>query len=255
MQMTTIFGHGYIGNAIADYLVSQGDTVYRAHHGNWGCVESRVIINAAGYTGTPNVDACELHREDCIRGNILWPVELERRFKFIPIIHISSGCIYDGYKEGGWTETDPPNFKGSFYSLTKALEQEELDLKNNYLLRIRMPFGKQEHPKNLLTKFRNYPKIVDGWNSLSCVEDIAKVVQFFVNNLPEPGIYNVCNTGDVLNREIIYHLGLTKEWFTKEEFDQSVKTPRSFCTLNNDKINKIFPMRSTSEALIDCIGG
>jgi 3,5-epimerase/4-reductase len=253
--MTTIYGHGYIGNAIADYLESQGEKVYRAHHGDWSVIESNAIIDAAGYTGTPNVDACEIHKEECIRGNIIWPVELERRKKFIPIIHISSGCVYNGYKEGGWTEEDEPNFKGSFYSLTKVIEQEELDLEYNYLLRIRMPFGRLDHPKNLLTKFRDYPKIIDGWNSLTCVEDLARVVQFFIRQLPPPGIYNVCNTGDVLNREIIYRMGLTKEWFTQEEFDKSVVAPRSFCTLNTDKLTNIFPMRSVVDALADCIGG
>ena len=32
-----------------------------------------VVINAAGYTGKPNVDACELAKEDTIHGNIVWP--------------------------------------------------------------------------------------------------------------------------------------------------------------------------------------
>jgi dTDP-4-dehydrorhamnose reductase len=27
------------------------------------------LINAAGYTGKPNVDACELHKSECLLGN------------------------------------------------------------------------------------------------------------------------------------------------------------------------------------------
>ena len=31
------------------------------------------LINAAGYTGKPNVDACELHKADCLFGNAVLP--------------------------------------------------------------------------------------------------------------------------------------------------------------------------------------
>ena len=31
------------------------------------------LINAAGYTGKPNVDACELHRHECLFGNGVLP--------------------------------------------------------------------------------------------------------------------------------------------------------------------------------------
>ena len=31
------------------------------------------VINAAGYTGKPNVDACELHKADTLQGNTLFP--------------------------------------------------------------------------------------------------------------------------------------------------------------------------------------
>ncbi len=31
------------------------------------------VINAAGYTGKPNVDACELHKADTLQGNSLFP--------------------------------------------------------------------------------------------------------------------------------------------------------------------------------------
>ena len=31
------------------------------------------LINAAGYTGKPNVDACELHKAECLFGNVVLP--------------------------------------------------------------------------------------------------------------------------------------------------------------------------------------
>ena len=33
-------------------------------------LDTDFIINAAGYTGSPNVDACEIYRQECIDGNV-----------------------------------------------------------------------------------------------------------------------------------------------------------------------------------------
>ena len=57
-----------------------------------------VLINCAGYVGKPNVDACELHKEECLQGNVLLPEMLSRFCSelMIKFVHISSGCIYTG---------------------------------------------------------------------------------------------------------------------------------------------------------------
>ena len=75
------------------------------------------VINAAGYTGKPNVDACEQHKQETIHGNVVFPLQLEAANPVTPVVHITSGCVYTGYKAGGWTEEDAPNFdfnNGSF---------------------------------------------------------------------------------------------------------------------------------------------
>ena len=95
------------------------------------------LINAAGYTGKPNVDACELHRADCLDGNSVLPGRIAEACATagIPWGHVSSGCIYTGCRPDGtgFTETDAPNFtfrqnNCSFYSGTKALGEEVLAL-------------------------------------------------------------------------------------------------------------------------------
>ena len=35
------------------------------------------LVNCAGYTGKPNVDACELHKTECLQGNAILP-DVER---------------------------------------------------------------------------------------------------------------------------------------------------------------------------------
>ena len=252
--MITLIGHGYVGQAIAKNLKRRGILFAWVHHGaRW--TPSGPIINAAGYTGVPNVDACENHKQECMEGNVYWPIQLEEIAGSMPVIHITSGCVYNGYKEGGYKETDEPNFTDSYYSHTKALAQKALShvMTKSYLLRMRMPFGVQNHPKNLLTKLTNYKKLINGLNSLSRVEDVAKVAVTFAQQLPEPGIYNVANPGGINTREIVKMMGLEKEWFTDQEFKASVKAPRSFCVLNTEKLQRVCPIDDVRTALRQCI--
>ena len=67
------------------------------------------LINAAGYTGKPNVDACEIHRADTLQGNTIFPVMVAHACaaQGVPFGHVSSGCIYAGAKIAGlgWKKT------------------------------------------------------------------------------------------------------------------------------------------------------
>src|SRR5262245_494659 len=58
------------------------------------------LINAAGYTGKPNVDACEDAKADTLAGNTLFPEMLAHAclVEKIPWGHVSSGCIFSGAK-------------------------------------------------------------------------------------------------------------------------------------------------------------
>ena len=251
--MITLVGHGYIGQAIAQRLRAENVTFAWVRHGDrWNA--SGPVINAAGYTGSPNVDACEEHKQETMEGNVWWPLQIEQGCRW-PVIHLTSGCIYNGHKPGGWTEHDEPNFTGSLYSLSKTIGQKALTryLDKSYLLRLRMPFGTQNHPKNLLTKFSNYPKLIDGLNSISRVEDVAKVAVYFARKLPKPGIYNLVNPGPVWTHEIVEMMGLEKDWFSEEEFKKIAKAPRSFCSLNSDKLQAVCPIDDARTALRDCI--
>jgi len=199
----------------------------------------------------------EERKADCLRGNVLWPLEVERRSCGLPVVHISSGCVYNGY-EKEWTEEDPPNFdftNGSFYSGSKALEQEALMpfMDCSYLLRIRMPFGSEPHPKNYLTKLAAYPRLIDVRNSVSRVSDVVDVALHFAFEKPQAGIYNVCNPGSVKASEVVGKLGLTKKWFMPDEFKAAVKAPRSNCVLDTSKLQKVFPIAPLSIALDEAV--
>ena len=53
------------------------------------------VINSAGFTGKPNVDACELDKAGTLAGNSLLPQTIAHACAAvgIPWGHVSSGCI------------------------------------------------------------------------------------------------------------------------------------------------------------------
>jgi UDP-glucose 4,6-dehydratase len=257
-KMITLIGHGYVGEHIAKELFKAGLNYHWIHHTDLIPLDTEFIINAAGYTGSPNVDACEIYRQECIDGNVIWPLALERSNNQTPIIHISSGCIYSGYPLGGYTEEDEPNFTfntGSFYSGSKALGQMVLSpyMDKSYLFRIRMPFGRTRHPKNFLTKMETYKKLISFDNSLTLVDDVGRVCVHFYLTRPQAGIYNVCNPGKSNAKEISAMMKLEKEWFTIEEFKTATKAPRSNCILSTKKLESVFDIKPIHETLYEVI--
>lgn len=268
-----LIGHGYVGNYIKNELdevckrfrwvkykhVDHKTPIWNLEpHFEDGHAD--IIINAAGFTGVPNVDACELmeNRQQCISGNVTFPLELSR--SSIPVIHISSGCVYTGYPEGGFTEKDAPNFdfgNGSFYSGSKALFQNLWRAggygTKDFLFRIRMPFGPDNHSKNLLTKLKKYPKFYDKLNSVSYMPDVARAAVYFALNHKEipKGIYNAVNVDPVKISDIAELFNWDKEYMSDAEFKSVAVAPRSNCTLNPAKMERYFNFTPTAEALAE----
>lgn len=202
-------------------------------------VQPRLVINAAGYTGKPNVDACELHQADTLAGNVLLPQTIAQACEVagVPWGHVSSGCIYSGAKlpgPAGWqavkdltqtearvlvetqpdsirgfAETDAPNFcfrdgPCSFYSGAKALGEEAISgWGQNYIWRLRIPFDEWDNPRNYLSKVQNYPRVYDNVNSLSQRTDFVRACLDLWEVRAPFGTYNVTNPGFVTTRQVI----------------------------------------------------
>ncbi|NBP16966.1 NAD-dependent epimerase/dehydratase family protein [bacterium] len=270
---------GYVGSAYEKYLHQNGLkylVATRSNSNNFLAYVREIIekydvdfvLNAAGYTGKPNVDACEDHKGDCIDGNVIFPYKLAKLCyqKGIRMGHVSSGCIYTGSKgELGFTEEDIPNFSFkqnncSFYSGTKALGEEVLaEFNNVYIWRLRIPFNNINSPRNYLTKVMTYPMLLEAENSISHLEEFVEAT-LFTSAVGMPGIYNITNTGSVTTSQVVellkkYNLpGADHEFkFFKdeEEFMQiAAKTPRSNCVLDNTKLlNLGFYMTPAIEAV------
>lgn len=230
------------------------------------------VINAAGYTGKPNVDACELEKAECLSGNAVLPGiirEVCEDLK-IPWGHVSSGCIYSGRRPDGkgWAEDDEPNFSfrsppSSFYSGTKTLGEEVLEgAENCYIWRLRIPFNEEKSPRNYLQKLLNYDSLLEAENSVSHLEEfVQKCVECFVKEV-EPGIYNMTNPGSVTTRQVTEWMleeGVTDKQFqffddVEQFMNKAAKTPRSNCVLDTTKAEKAgIGMRPVEEAMLASI--
>lgn len=215
-------------------------------------VRADFLINAAGFAGQPNVDACEDEKHECLYANSVLPGRIGQACERsgIPWGHVSSGCIYAGTNRGrGFQETDLPNFTFrsnhcSFYSGTKALGEEVLaGNRECYVWRGRMPFNHVSHPKNLLTKLLSYERLLDVRNSLSHLDEfIMACLDCWKLRLPF-GIYHVTNSGSVQTSEVAAMLQSTIapmrtfQFFEDEDEFMRVaaRAPRSSCVLDNSK--------------------
>jgi len=212
------------------------------------------LINAAGYTGKPNVDACENDKAECLFGNAVLPSRIAAACNAagVPWGHVSSGCIYTGSRPdgSGFIETDTPNFSFrtnncSFYSGTKALGEETLAAETNvYLWRLRIPFDHRESPRNYITKMMRYERLLDAANSISELHEfVAATFACWEKRIPF-GTYNVTNPGHVTTREVIAAIkasGVCDKDFSffdsEAEFMRiAAKTPRSNCVMSSAKL-------------------
>ncbi len=242
---------GYIGEAFVRELENRGErflAVSRAQLdyskfdellGFLRETKPQFLVNAAGYTGRPNVDACETAKADTLQGCVLLPTVIAHACDVagIPWGHVSSGCLYSGAKivEGnivrvekdmtrpemralvhkspemirGFTENDPPNFSFreppcSFYSGSKALGEEAIaGVGQNYAWRLRIPFDEVDGPRNYLSKVQRYPKVYDNLNSISHRAEFARACLDLWKLRAPFGIYNITNPGFVTTRQVV----------------------------------------------------
>jgi dTDP-4-dehydrorhamnose reductase len=242
---------GYIGQAFADELRRRGRRFVPLSRGAFDYtrfellfdyvrrIRPSFLINAAGYRGSPNVDACESARSETFQANTLLPQMVDRvcGMTNTPWGQVSSGCIYSGAKvleNGqmrvvrdlnqpevrerfktrpedflGFTEDDEPNFSFrhppcSFLGGAKALAEEALrGGPRTYLWRVRMPFDEQDSPRNLLSKLQTYRKVYDQVTSLSHLGDFVRACLNLWQSRAPFGVYNVTNPGAVTTRRVV----------------------------------------------------
>jgi dTDP-4-dehydrorhamnose reductase len=243
---------GYIGQAFGKEMIQRGIPFrpvsrkeinyadYRVLRATLQKEKPEFVINAGGFTGKPNVDACENQRGETIAGNVTLAQTVAQACDAagVRLGFVSSGCIYAGAKVrrecgtwavedrlteplvsellskrsdriAGFTETDEPNFcftqnNCSFYSGTKALGEEVMaQFTDFYVWRLRIPFDEFDGSRNYLSKVQRYAKVYQNWNSISHRGDFAAAcLDIWLQKIPG-GVYNVINPGYISTREVV----------------------------------------------------
>jgi len=282
-----IYGRtGWIGGMLGRLLQEQGHEYYygaaRLH--DKAALQEDIqrcqpthILNAAGITGRPNVDWCETHKLEVVQTNVLGTLTLINLAKSmnIHVTNFATGCIYsydDDHPIGGkgFTEQDVPNFRGSYYSHTKAMVEDVIHQYDNVLqLRLRMPIDSNlENPRNFIYKIAHYAKVVNVPNSMTVLDELVPLaIQGAIRKLT--GIYNFTNPGVISHNEVLelykeyYDRDFTWENFSIEEQSTILAAPRSNNALDATKLLEAFPgildIKSSLERYVfkaqeDCAG-
>jgi len=201
-----------------------------------------VVVNFAGVRAYPNIDWCETHKAETALVNVAGPINVAIASQEVGAycIQIASGCVYSGGVEHEFTESDVPNFFGSFYSRMRVAMQSALAELPVLQARIRMPLSAVPHPRNLLDKIVGYTKVVSVPNSVTVIEDLWPALVQLADKKPV-GILNLTNGGYVTHQQLleaykeIVDPSHTYEAITVDQLHTITVAQRSNCILSNVK--------------------
>ncbi len=244
-----IYGKGWLGNKFKQYFADAEISLSRVLDSKTIVQElnekqPKIVINCIGITGNPNIDWCESHKNETLFGNVTVPLLLLDACQQTntPLMHIGSGCIYEGDNNGtGFSEEDPPNFFGSFYSRTKILAEQALKEFPVLQLRLRMPLDSVPNKKNLITKLVGYKKVISVKNSISVIDDLLFAAKKLIDK-KKVGVYNVVNPNPIEHSEIldlykeIVDSSFKYEIMALTELEKITKAKRSNCVLSTRKL-------------------
>lgn len=266
-----IFGKGYIGQRCHEawegsvlsevYVNSKEDALeeIKKH-------QPDAVLNAAGIKGKPNVDWCEDHQLETMRGNAMLPMILADACAEagVYLLHIGSGCIFYGdspHPDKMWREDDFGNPRPVYSRAKWAADLVLSTLPNVGIGRIRMPLDEIPSPGNLIDKLASYEKVIDVENSVTVIPDMLDVFYRLLEKKAE-GIFHVTNPGTIRHKDL---LGMYKEivdpdhsceWISNEDLEKLglAKKGRSNNFLASDRLAEFgIEMRPAKEALRDTL--
>lgn len=160
---TVILGPaGYLGNQLLKYIPGSVGLLTRLEdteklREQLRTIKPLYVVSAAGISGKPTIDWCEHNKEETMFVNVTCQLQLIEICSELGI-HLTllgSGAVFDGEKL--FTETDEPNYEGTFYSkcrvhLENNIRQEYLD--RVLYLRILYPITGDGDPRCFFEKLK-----------------------------------------------------------------------------------------------------
>jgi dTDP-4-dehydrorhamnose reductase len=238
---------GLVGRAVVEYCLGQGESVIRLDHHALDISDERavhsafdrerpeVVINCAAWT---DVDGCELDPERAERNNARGPelLALECRDLGALLITISTDYVFDGEKQGFYTQRDQPNPKSVYGAAKLAGERRAQQAwARTIVVRSGYIFGKGG--ANFLSTF--FPRalrgeslqvIADSYGTPTYAGDLAERI-YLLSQVDLPGIYHVVNSGD----------GLSFAAFVRAAFEIAGLDPSLLQTVKMESLNRPAP--------------
>lgn len=201
-----------VGRAVSAYCDSIGDVVRAYDHrsldiSDQGLVRQTllgekpdVVINCAAWT---DVDGCELDQDRAYAANAHGPENLANasREANAVFIAISTDYVFDGRKQGFYTQQDEPNPE-SIYAASKLEGERRAQYAHARAIIVRTGFVFGEGGTNFLStivararRHENFKAISDAYGTPTYSRDLAVRLRELAE-LNVPGIYHVVNSGE-----------------------------------------------------------
>ena len=224
MKVLVTGAGGMVGRAVGEYCRSSGDLVFSYDHQALDITdadrvrdtlrqnEPEVVINCAAWT---DVDGCELNRERAFAVNASGPENLARASREINagLITISTDYVFDGKKDGFYTQRDQPGPE-SIYGLSKLEGERRAQLTYARAIVVRTGFvfgpGGSNFLSTIIERVKRGEKlraIRDAYGTPSYAPDLARRLRELAE-LDLPGTFHVVNTGEGVSYEEFARAGL-----------------------------------------------
>jgi len=200
-----------VGRAVTDYCRSLGDVTFPYDHRGLDIADCdrvtqalkqdtpEVVINCAAWT---DVDGCELDPDRAFAANAAGPENLAHASREIgaQLITISTDYVFDGSKEGFYTQRDEPRPESS-YGLSKLEGERRAQAANARTAVVRTGFIFGVGGTNFLSTIiqraargEKLKSIRDAYGTPTYAPDLAERLRKLAD-LDLPGTYHVVNAG------------------------------------------------------------
>jgi len=218
---------GWIGGQVMDILKQMGEEVvegqsrvnqYQVTLDEIIQVKPDRVLCTTGRTSGPgcsNIDYLEQPGKlvENLRDNLHGPMNLASICQqlMIHFTYLGTGCIFEydanhpmlNWEHHGFTEEDVPNFTGSQYSMVKGITDQLIrQFATTLNVRIRMPIGAENHPRNFITKITQYSKVISIPNSMTVLPELLPIMVDMARS-QITGTINLTNPGAITHGEIL----------------------------------------------------
>jgi len=236
-------GSGLVGRAVVSYCSSQGERVIALDHGSLDIADESkvdtafdrelpdVVINCGAWT---DVDGCELDPERAQNINARGPelLALACRRAGALLITISTDYVFDGEKDGFYTQRDQPNPQ-SVYAKSKLDGERRAQIAWARTIIVRSGYIFGAGGKNFLSSILDRARrgdrlraINDMFGTPTYAPDLARQLHRLAQR-DLPGSYHVVNAGEGCTFE-----GFARSAFTIANLDSGLLEGVSLNTLH-----------------------